>query len=293
MAESHKWYRLTVTLSNGAQFSPGVQDTLSSLFVESGSPGVELTPASIVVYFSSGTEINGAKRLAEQGLTAFSEGVPVSLRYEIAEIEQQNWESDWKKYFKPVRISPQFTVIPPWEKYAPESGEIVLVIRPEQAFGTGLHESTRLIINLIEKYFKPGFTLLDVGAGTGIAAIAAAKLNARMVIAVDIDAEAAKSARWHAAKNGVAGIISVKKTDIAKLKAGRFNVVAANIEWKLLSDFVDKLPLFLPEDGILLLSGILESELQFVRNALDRNGFAAEQIMRMGEWAGLAARKRV
>lgn len=292
MRNSGTWFCLTLCLKDNYILSPVVQDVVSSLLIELGSPGTELTSTSITGYFPSRDQAQLAQQKVEQKSKYFKQNAisSSSFSYEISEVMEQNWKTQWKDYFSPIHLGPRVTIIQPWGDYHLRDKEIVITINPQQAFGTGLHESTRLLLRLIEKHLQPGSTFLDVGCGTGIASILAAKLNVCSVTAIDNDDEAVKSARWHVRKNNVAQIVKVKKTDLVDLKEAYYDVVAVNIEWKILSHLMDVLPNFVKYEGKLLISGITNEETIALQDSLRKNRMQWGRMLKEGEWTAVMAK---
>lgn len=143
-------------------------------------------------------------------------------RISVRDVKEEDWANGWKAYFKPVRVTERLTIKPTWEDYEPGPEEIVLALDPGMAFGTGTHATTALCLKILERYVKPGMEVIDVGTGSGILAIAAAKLGAGRVLALDLDPVAVSSATENVRINGLAGRIEVVQSDLLQaLKARR------------------------------------------------------------------------
>jgi ribosomal protein L11 methyltransferase len=213
----------------------------------------------------------------------------LSPRYD--EIVGDAWRDAWKEHYRPFAIAPGLVIRPPWEKYEAKPGEQVLELEPGRAFGTGLHETTRLVAQAIQKYSAEvtGATVLDVGCGSGILALAAIALGAAHAVAVDVDQEAIDVTKENAARNGLSAQIDASTTDLADLDLSS-PVVVANIEAKVLVPIAPVLERHVTPGGLLLLSGVLVPQKDDVRNAYpDMELLEAPSL---GEWILLALRKK-
>lgn len=204
----------------------------------------------------------------------------------ITEVYEEDWANSWKKYYKPVKIGPKIVVKPDWEEYEPEDGEIVIEMDPGMAFGTGTHETTRMCIIMLQKYVKPGMNVFDVGCGSGILAITAAKLGASRVLASDIDDVAVNVAKENVQKNGVSDVITVKKSDGLKElnEIGPADLIVANIIADVIIKITHDVRESLKNNGIYIASGIIRDREKDVVEKLKTEGFSIEEIMYDGEW---------
>jgi len=181
--------------------------------------------------------------------------------FKIEEIASVDWGEEWKKYFHPLRVGKKFIIKPTWEAYLPTEGEVVIEIDPGMAFGTGQHHSTAMCLEALEDLFirAPGAPreVLDVGTGTGILGIAAAKLGANKVVGLDIDENAVAIAIENAALNRVAERLAITNSDVFTLP-GTFDLIMANLTAKLLTELHRCLTSLLAPGGSLIISGILD-----------------------------------
>ncbi|MEK6333587.1 MAG: 50S ribosomal protein L11 methyltransferase [Acidobacteriota bacterium] len=203
----------------------------------------------------------------------------------ITEVIDRDWLAEWKKEWKPVEVG-RFVIAPPWSEINVAPDRLVIRIEPGMAFGTGTHETTRLCLQLVEKYFRGG-SFLDVGTGTGILAIAAAKMfSGAPVQAVDTDPEAVKIARENARLNGVGNQIDFQVTTVDEQTASA-DLVCANLTAPVI---IELLPLLLGATcGRLILSGILDSQAELVAERLRDLGAASIESAQDGEWVALVA----
>jgi ribosomal protein L11 methyltransferase len=200
-------------------------------------------------------------------------------------VEEADWANAWKAYFKPFRVGRRLLVTPPWESPSLEPGDIPLVIDPGMAFGTGTHPTTQLCLIALEDLMQPGFSVADIGTGSGILAIAAAKLGASQVFANDNDPLAVKIARENAAQNHVSIIV----TD--DLPEGAHQIVVANILADVIIGLASELIALLEPDGILIASGIIDTRENDVQSALSACGLHFQETRRLGEWVALIFRR--
>ncbi|MCL2344257.1 MAG: 50S ribosomal protein L11 methyltransferase [Desulfobulbus sp.] len=203
-------------------------------------------------------------------------------------VPAEDWGSRWKEHFHPFALAPGLVIAPTWEKYAAQPGEKVIVMDPGMAFGTGHHASTGMAAALVLEAVSAGTkTVLDVGCGTGILAMAAALFGAERVLAIDNDPLAVAAARENAARNGLARGFEVSGDDIAIL-SGTFQLVVANIVHDVLLSLSENLRRLTAPAGALILSGILagEQEASIVRH-FAALGFSPRRQRRRDEWAAL------
>lgn len=218
---------------------------------------------------------------------------PGSGELKIVEVADEDWANSWKKYFVPTKVSSDITVVPSWESYAPKEGETIIDMDPGMAFGTGTHETTRLCAEALEKYVAPGMSVVDVGCGTGILSIIAAKAGAGSVIAIDLDPVAVRVTRENAEKNGVADQIKLYEGNLLEaLEDGvKADLVVANILAQAVIVLASEVGEILAEDGVFIASGIITEYLSDVVDALEENSFTVLETAQMGEWHQVTARK--
>ena len=214
------------------------------------------------------------------------------LELELHNVNEEDWSNAWKKYYHPVRVGKHLVVCPSWEDYARQPDDVVLILNPGMAFGTGTHDTTRLCMELLEKYLTPQDNVLDVGCGSGILAITAALLGAKSIIGCDIDEVAVKVAGENAALNHVEDRISFHKGDLTSQVEGSFQIICANIVADVIIRLSEDAGRYLAQGGIFIVSGIIDSREQDVLDALDRNGFAVIERRTSGGWVALACKAK-
>ncbi len=194
----------------------------------------------------------------------------------IEDVEDVNWEYQWQENFKPVIIHP-FIIIPEWEVYRGKE-YIPIKIHIGKAFGTGLHATTQIMLKLIPEVLKKGNTVLDIGTGTGILAIAAKKLGAKEVLAIDIEKDAIEECELNSWENEVN--INCKKCSIENIN-GKFDIVLANLQIEIFEEFMDKISSLFSE--YLLASGIFEGEVEKFKRLVEKNNLRIEKQIKQIE----------
>ena len=204
---------------------------------------------------------------------------------------EDDWAESWKQYYKPVPLG-RITVVPAWEKYEAREGEIIIRMDPGMAFGTGTHETTRLVIRLMQDELKGGERVLDVGTGSGILSICASKLGAGRCNAYDIDPVAVKVARDNVASDGCTNI-TVGVSDLLKdvdISDGKYNFCVANIVADIIIRMLPDIDKYLEKGSPLILSGIIGERAAEVREAAISLGFTVEREITENDWVGMLVR---
>ena len=215
-----------------------------------------------------------------------------SIAFEV--LQDQDWSATWKAYFKPFAILDDLIISPTWEPYKPAPGEVVIVMDPGMAFGTGHHATTKLCLALIRSEQKAfcGRSLLDVGTGTGILGMAAALWGAGSVFGIDNDREAVNAAQKNVERNGLAETVTCSATSLAEVR-GTFSLVVANIVHDVLLELAEDLARVTSEGGILILSGLIRGgQTITITNCFSKHGFLLIQELEEGEWSALKLKKK-
>lgn len=208
-------------------------------------------------------------------------GTEITLTY----VEEDDWANAWKAFYKPIRVGERLVVTPPWESPDLQANDIPIIMDPGMAFGTGSHPTTRLCLASLETYVKPGMAVADIGTGSGILSIAAAKLGASTVKANDIDTLAVGIAQKNVRENGVNVEVGVD------LPQGVFDVVVANILADVIIGLSDELDARLAPTGTLIVSGIIDTREADVSAALQARGLSLVEVRRESEWVAIIVRK--
>lgn len=211
-------------------------------------------------------------------------------------VVDQDWGEEWKKYFKPLRVSKNIIIKPTWERYTPCGHDIVIDIDPGMAFGTGQHPSTRMCLEAIEEIILKdrmvkNWRVLDVGTGTGILGIACAKLGAERVVCVDIDKKAAEITRENALINHLENRIEIINRDVTTIHEP-FDLIVANLTAKILMRLRAHLTSLIENTGYLVISGIIDQNKSDIESHFLTDEFALHSIIEEKEWVCYVLKKR-
>lgn len=288
---------------------PLASDLISNIFYDMGLQGVvvesqaaEITEDwaedalktsddAVTGYFPKNDAAEKKFRVLEQGLALMKKENRIITRVICREIDEEDWSESWKEYFWPEKISENFVVKPTWREYSSSEDEIVIEIDPGMAFGTGTHPTTALCIQMIERYLKPGASFLDVGTGSGILMVSAAKIGAEPVWGVDTDEVAVEIARKNLLLNRTdTSKFRVMTGNLADAVDRRFDLVAANILSEVILVLLDTVQDVLTKDGIFICSGIIERNKDAVVRKMEDSGFEIMEIKIKEEWVSIAGR---
>lgn len=227
-------------------------------------------------------------------LAKVEENFGVKCKIFLDEVRDEDWEESWKKYYHTFKVGERIVIKPSWEEYEPEKDEIVVEIDPGMAFGTGIHASTRFCLRFLDKYVQGGEKIVDAGCGSGILSIAAVKLGAESVYAMDIDDVAVKVARENVKINSLEDKIQVDEGDIVeKIASMEVDMVLANITAEVINILLPQAAKALKPGGWFFGSGIVDSRFPGVQKKLEECGFIIEEILIDVDWVGVAARLSV
>ncbi len=203
-------------------------------------------------------------------------------------VEGDDWLEIWRKHFRPLHIGGRVVVVPEWLEYSNQEHEVTVVLDSNMAFGTGEHETTSMCLKLLQEYLTEGCTCIDVGCGSGILGIAALKLGAELAYLTDIDDIAVKSATHNCLNNGVSDKAVVAHSDLLDDTNIKADIMLANITGEILCRLAPSIPKNLKNGGTLILSGIIESRLDMVKEAFGAQGLRLDKQIKDGEWFALA-----
>ena len=271
------WIELKLDMPNH------VLEQISAYLFAHGCEGINIKDDEIIVYFTTHRWSNEVRISVIKFIRHLVPGFSAK-NITVKNLTEHDWNADWKKHFKPVKITGSVVVRPPWEEHRQTQGEIVITINPKMAFGTGHHESTKLIIAEMEKIIKPDMHVLDLGTGSGILAIIAHKLGADSVLGVDNDMEAIKNATENLSLNHITSGIQIGYAELQQVSQSDYDVILANINKNVLMQYAEMLPAYLKLNGILVLSGILRSDELSITRKFRSHGFAVKRRNAMKEW---------
>lgn len=205
-------------------------------------------------------------------------------------VRDEDWENNWRQYYKPFTVGESLLVCPEWE-HADSRGRTLLRMEPGMAFGTGTHETTFMCLELAEKYVKPGDLVYDIGCGTGILGVAALLLGARQVLAVDRDPVAVDAVRINAGLNGVADRVDARQGDLLKGIDAPADLMFANIIAEVVIAMAGDAYAHIKPGGTLICSGIIHAKRAEAEQALRDAGFTLSAVREKGEWVAIAAQR--
>ncbi len=206
-------------------------------------------------------------------------------------VDDADWNENWKKYFHTIEIGDKLAVVPSWEKYENKDGRMVLSIDPGAAFGTGTHATTSLCLSVLDKKVNDGIKVLDIGCGSGILAIASVLLGAESAVGVDIDAQSVKTAKENAQINHISDKTEFMVGDLADKVSGKYNIVCANIVADVIIRLLPDVGQFMEQDGILIISGIIDIRKDDVLAAVNKNGFTVSEEHYKDNWCAFVLKQ--
>lgn len=306
------WYELKVTTTHEA--SEAVSEILTSL----GSGGVCVEDKNDIIvsinhkdtldyvdddfldalnddvivkaYFQKNINIKEIISSIKERLTKTSQFLDIGKGLvECLDVNEEDWATAWKKYYTTFNLTDNITIKPSWEEYVPKNHEMVIELDPGMAFGTGTHETTKMCAILLEEYLKSGDEVIDIGTGTGILSIIAAKLGASAVTAVDIDDVAVRVAKENLYVNKVYNV-EVIKGILLNISKNKRDLIVANIISNVIIELKSVLSDYLKPGGIFIASGIIKDREKEVMDNYIETGFICEKTLRLSEWVAMVFR---
>ena len=246
---------------------------------------------AVIGYFPKDRQAKERCRVLEEKLALLKKHSALLYRVGYKELAEEDWAEAWKVFFVPQKIGKKIVVKPTWCAYEVDSDDIVLELDPGMAFGTGTHPTTALCIRLIEEYLREGDSFLDIGTGSGILMIAAARLGAGFVRGLDKDTVAVEVAASNLRRNGLSPRdYSLSTGNLLEGIRDQYHFISANIFTHIILELLDSLPRALVPGGIFVCSGIYEKNKNLVVARMKNIGFEILEIREQEEWAAIAGR---
>ncbi len=247
------------------------------------------TIASVSVYLSADSGVADTLSFLRERFAS----IDLDAKITVSGVNEEDWANSWKEYYKPIKVGEKIVIVPAWEKYSPAEGEIIVRMDPGMAFGTGTHETTRLVIKLLEKYIASGMRVADVGCGSGILAICASKLGAAECKAYDIDPVAVKVANENIKDSGLTNV-TCDVSDLLKgvdKSGGTYDVICANIVADIIIRMMPDVGVLMDQNSLILASGIIVERSEEVVEKFTEHGFTVVERIEENGWCALAVKK--
>lgn len=265
-------------------------DLLSSILWELEITGINEDVNCLRVYAYPESNLNQDK-ISLQLKKLQQEGLIRNFNVEESIFEERNWNEEWEKSLNVIRVTEKIIIRPSFREYTAKDGEIIITIDPKMSFGTGEHQTTKLIIQMLEKYNLTGMKILDAGTGTGILSVAAVKLGAERIIGFDIDEWCYENALENCTINNCSGQVEIRIGDINIVPESDFDMILANIQKNILLElsgaFINKLR----SKGLILLSGLLQQDEEDIIKDYSSKGFRHLETSHMDEWIAISFEK--
>jgi len=278
-------------LELSAEVAPDAEEAVADVLRRHVHAGVSIEggETSVVVkgYLPADGDLARRRRALRRQLAPLVSSSALRTRW----LSEEDWAHVWKKFFPVLRVSPRLVVCPTWRSYRPRRGEAVIRLDPGMAFGTGQHPTTLMCLRALEELLRPGMDVLDLGTGSGILALAAARLGATSVLALDIDPQAAVVARENVRLNGLEAVVRVEEGGLDEAPSAAFDLAMANISAAVIVEVAAALAAVLRPGGVLIVAGFSAESADRVSSALTGTGLAVERALADGDWRALVARR--
>ncbi|MGD9367358.1 MAG: 50S ribosomal protein L11 methyltransferase [Desulfobacteraceae bacterium] len=261
---------------------------------ESWAPDAAERPIhpAVTGYFPADDNLEDRRHYLEQSIAQLASAQAFDYTIQYTRIDEEDWAESWKAFFWPKKITSHLVVKPTWREYTAKPGEEVIEIDPGMAFGTGTHPTTSLCIKLLEKHLKPHDTVLDVGTGSGILLVAAAKLKASRLDGIDLDPLAVEVARKNLAQNHIdPSTMELTVGDLTQTVTRTYDVVVANILAEVIFELLDNMASVVRPGGHFICSGIIEAYQADIAEKMVLSGFEVLDVLKDQEWVAFVGRR--
>ncbi|MCZ7602164.1 MAG: 50S ribosomal protein L11 methyltransferase [Melioribacteraceae bacterium] len=254
--------------------------------------GITENEMNLIVYSSPKSSVS-INEIEDELKKLKQENLIETYEVEENEIEEINWNEEWEKKFSPIQVTDRIIIKPSFKPIESSQDKLIITIDPKMSFGTGEHETTKLVLQLMEKVYDNHTKVLDVGSGTAVLAIAAAKFGAENVIAIDNDEWCLENGLENVQLNLVEDKVKVQLGEIDSVDDKDFDLVLANINKHILVDIAEKISDKIKDNGDLILSGLLNIDEDDIKEVYAKKGFQFISLKRMNEWIALHFNKRI
>ena len=290
-----EWIQVSVNVD--AEVAEAVSDVLSrfapgGVAIEATEANVTVTQGAVTVnaYLPASPDTLRVREQVEEALWHLGQISPVPAPT-FSTVAEADWANAWKEHFHPLRVGQRIVIKPTWREFRSKPKDIVIELDPGMAFGTGLHPTTHMCLQVLEQLVRPGMQLLDLGTGSGILALAAAKLGANSVLALDTDPVAVAAARENVLRNGVKDRVTVARGSLQQA-TGAYDLVVVNILAKVIIALAHEgLAERVQPAGRWVTAGIIEPQVAEVQVALEANGLQVTAQQQIADWVTLIGRR--
>jgi len=261
-------------------------DLLSGLLWQLDIEGINEDDNSLIIFANESSNVT---KIDVELLLSSAKNENLIENFAVIEsnIEEINWNEEWEKKIEVIEVSDKIVIKPTFRDYEPKENQIVITIDPKMSFGTGEHETTKLVLQLLDKHIKNAKSVLDVGSGTGVLGIAASLLGAEHVVGIDNDEWCIENGIENIELNNVQSKVEVRLTEIDSVKDEPFDLILANINRHILIEIANSILQLSKMDGILILSGLLYTDREEILEIYSNIGFNLIDEKRLGEWIAL------
>ncbi len=268
-------------------YSDITTDGLYGALIDESILNADKSKVAVSIYVPSG---KNPAEIVSQLRARFAE-LEIDATVETVGLREEDWENAWRQYYEPIHIG-KIVIVPMWQEYDAKDGELIVKMDPGLAFGTGTHETTRLVIEMLQSYINGGERMLDLGCGSGILAICAAELGASYCAAYDIDPVAVRVSRENIAASKHPDIVC-DVSDLLKnvdKSGGKFDVIVANIVADIVLRLIPDVKGYLSENGVFVVSGIILERADDITASLEKNGYKVISRLEDNGWCAIACR---
>lgn len=267
------------------------RELLLPTMTELGCEGFQETDTALLCYINKDRWTEKSYQTFQSELKSLVGIISSNASVQFRELKEENWNDQWERTLLPVEVGKTITIKPTWTSYDNPGNRLVILIDPKMSFGTGYHETTRLTLSLLERYIRKDSTVLDVGTGTGILAIASVKLGAAKAVGIDIDEWSIDNARENIVINNVSQQVHIENRPVENFLPQSFELITANLTLNTNVELLEQFHSVLIPHGILLLSGLLTSDGQSMKDHLLEKHFTVIEELMEHEWIAIAAQK--